>query len=291
MPLFPITFSIHASKVCPDVPAAKSRKLALIVPGDMSTYVYDNERDYYRGYQDSYFAITKCKGGWDCMRHYEILANGCIPVFLDLEKCPPQTLALFPKQLVKDAQALFDTFAPDSRAWYDMYTAYARVLLDFTRQHLTNHEMARYVMRTVGASPKRVLYLSGCVKPDYQSAMMLAGFKDLFGKACHDYPRMSYVYKDFPNPSSLYGRGISYTNLVNVDDRDAALDETVENDIRSHAYDLIVYGSMHRGMPFLDLVRVGYQKHEVVMICGEDIHECIRDPFVAEGWNVFVREI
>jgi hypothetical protein len=28
------------------------------------------------------------KGGWDCLRHYEIIGNGCMPYFENIEKCP-----------------------------------------------------------------------------------------------------------------------------------------------------------------------------------------------------------
>jgi hypothetical protein len=46
---------------------------------------YNTEEEYYNEYKKSYFAITTKKCGWDCMRHYEILANGCIPYFLNIE--------------------------------------------------------------------------------------------------------------------------------------------------------------------------------------------------------------
>ena len=43
-------------------------------------------------------AITYKKTGWDCMRHYEILMNGCIPLFLDIESCPKKIMEDIPKQ-------------------------------------------------------------------------------------------------------------------------------------------------------------------------------------------------
>ena len=45
-------------------------------------------------YQNSLFSLTYRKTGWDCLRHYEILASGSIPLFLDLEKCPEDTTTL-----------------------------------------------------------------------------------------------------------------------------------------------------------------------------------------------------
>ena len=59
----------------------KEKNLAFITPTDKSTYVYTTEEDYYKDYASSYFAVTTKKGGWDCMRHYEILGNNCIPFF------------------------------------------------------------------------------------------------------------------------------------------------------------------------------------------------------------------
>ena len=36
------------------------------------------------------------------MRHYEILMNGCIPLFLDIDKCPEKILTNFPKKILFD---------------------------------------------------------------------------------------------------------------------------------------------------------------------------------------------
>ena len=53
-------------------------------------------------YQNSVFALTYRKGGWDCFRHYEILMNGCIPFHLEINKCPNKTLEKLPKDLLKE---------------------------------------------------------------------------------------------------------------------------------------------------------------------------------------------
>jgi hypothetical protein len=60
MPIFPISFSMPPEKIVAAVPP-KTRMLAHIIPGDLSTYIYKTEEDYYKGYQDSYFGITKKK--------------------------------------------------------------------------------------------------------------------------------------------------------------------------------------------------------------------------------------
>jgi hypothetical protein len=96
--VFPISFSIPTNKV-EFVKTNKTRNQAICDPRNKSTYIYSNEKDYYCGYKESRFGITMAKAGWDCMRHYEILANGCIPYFINLHKCPNLTMTSFPKEL------------------------------------------------------------------------------------------------------------------------------------------------------------------------------------------------
>lgn len=97
--LFPISFAIPTCKIFFN--KNKIRDNAFITPLDKKTYIYDNESDYYNDYSLSRFAITTKKAGWDCMRHYEILANGCLPLFYDIDKCPDLTMVSFPKKLCK----------------------------------------------------------------------------------------------------------------------------------------------------------------------------------------------
>ena len=52
MPIYPIGFSIQKSKIVDSVPE-KKRLLAPLIPGDISTYIYNNETDYYNSYKES----------------------------------------------------------------------------------------------------------------------------------------------------------------------------------------------------------------------------------------------
>ena len=76
---------------------AKTKLMATVVPGDQATYVFDDEDAYHADYASSYFGHTCRKGGWDCLRHYEIVANWCMPMFKDLDACPHRTMVSFPK--------------------------------------------------------------------------------------------------------------------------------------------------------------------------------------------------
>lgn len=98
--LHPISFSIPKEKLCGDKEVCKTRDLAKAIPGDMSTFTYSSEEEYYKGYQESFFGITHKKGGWDCMRHLEIMANKCLPFFEGIDDCPPHTMAEYPKQIL-----------------------------------------------------------------------------------------------------------------------------------------------------------------------------------------------
>jgi hypothetical protein len=73
--LKPINFCIPKQLIVDKVPT-KIKDYASIIPGDLSTYIYDNQIDYYLDYENSHYGVTIKKGGWDCLRHYEILMNG-----------------------------------------------------------------------------------------------------------------------------------------------------------------------------------------------------------------------
>lgn len=126
----PISFSIPEEKICE--PMDKSFDFAPLVPAyghfddpHMKSYIYDDEAEYYKDYQKSSFAYTCKKGkedsldeGWDCMRHYEILACGCVPFFTDIEICPRTTLTNFPKHLCIEAKQIKGVH-PGTKESYD----------------------------------------------------------------------------------------------------------------------------------------------------------------------------
>ena len=89
--------------IAPLIPVNQS-----IDPSYMKTYIYDNEKDYYDMYAKSKFALTSCKGGWDTLRHYEIVAAGCIPYFVDIEDCPKDTLNFRFKLYMKMVKSVFN---------------------------------------------------------------------------------------------------------------------------------------------------------------------------------------
>lgn len=300
--LHPITFSMPSSKIYGSgLRLSKTRVLANIIPGKLETYIYDDEQLYYDGYKEAYFAITTKKGGWDCMRHYEIIANGCLPYFIGIEQCPPHTMKLFPKDLTLKSNELYlrgfenrdinELTTEHVNEYYNLLSEF----LVYMHTHLTTHQMAKYMLKSVSDENntpiKSVLYLNGNLEPDYLRCLNLHGFKMLFGQDCHDYPKIPHLYKNnIINLKNIYGKGMTYSNLLEDSERDDSRDETLLEDIRLHRYDIVVYGSFHRGTPLYELVREHYRMDEIVFVCGEDIHGCNFN-CLDVGHHMFVREL
>jgi hypothetical protein len=284
--LHPITFSIPKNRIISYVPI-KTKFCSDLIPGNIATYIYQNEEDYYKEYQSSLFAVTTKKGGWDCMRHYEIMANGCIPYFPNIEQCPPNTMALLPKDLIIEGNKLYQTKE------IDKCSNLIEKLLDFIRNNLTTEKVAQYILdKSQNSNAKKILFLSGSTSPDYLRCIILQGFKENLGKDCHDFPKIPHIYKNANiDYTKLYGKGITYTNNLEQTLHDDLKDLTIEKDIQSNYYDLVVYGSYHRGMPYYDLVCKVYQPNKIILLCGEDLHTCNYDIFVKKGHTVFVREL
>lgn len=92
----PLSFSIPQEKI-----SKKSHKRIKdfpihIVDSDVlkhlshasASYAFSSEEEYYQDLRESRFGITTKRAGWDCYRHYELAANGCVLCFRDLDQKP-----------------------------------------------------------------------------------------------------------------------------------------------------------------------------------------------------------
>ena len=136
----PLNFCIPKELIVNNVPK-KEKDYATIIPNDKNTYIYTEEKPYFEDYQKSYFGVTCKKGGFDCLRHYEILMNGCIPFFPDLSEVPETTMTRFPKKIVLDAMEKIKKGNDLS-----FYEEYVTLLLDWTRKNLTTEEVAKSIL-------------------------------------------------------------------------------------------------------------------------------------------------
>jgi hypothetical protein len=137
--LLPITFAFPTDKLS-QPNKNKTQEYATCIPGQPETYIFKEEKPYYEDYQKSYYGVTMKKAGWDCMRHYEILGNYCMPYFIGLEDCPKDTLANFPKELLLEAREL--AFSFDNQKYFDILDG----VFEHTKNNLTTKNLAKYII-------------------------------------------------------------------------------------------------------------------------------------------------
>ena len=116
----PISFAfpkeLSRSKTSP-----KNNELCSVIPGIRQTYIWEGEERYYDSLSKSRFALTEKRSGWDALRHYEILFNRALPIFRNIEECPPLTLHTHNKKLYRRINSFFDCDKLQSRLrWCQM---------------------------------------------------------------------------------------------------------------------------------------------------------------------------
>ena len=98
----PISFSIPQEKISKvDIKQKKNIFNSHIVDSEItecindifnkeksSSYLFYSETEYYDDLKQARFGITTKRSGWDCLRHYELAANGCVLCFRDLDLKP-----------------------------------------------------------------------------------------------------------------------------------------------------------------------------------------------------------
>tara|TARA_R110000803_G_scaffold36911_4_gene79404 strand:+ start:13 stop:891 length:879 start_codon:yes stop_codon:yes gene_type:complete len=139
----PISFSWPTKNLANPTSNNKIQKFGTVIPGEVETYIFDNQEEYYNDYKQSYFGLTTKKAGWDCMRHYEILGNYSLPFFPDLKDCPPDTLFNFPKELILESNTLVDNL--DSSKYFSILDE----VFKHTKKHLTTKAVAQYLINNI----------------------------------------------------------------------------------------------------------------------------------------------
>lgn len=94
--VLPASFSIPEQKIRSIGSVSKTQRLAshcvdpevAQVCGLQTSYAFASENAYYQDLASSRYAVTTKRGGWDCLRHYEIAAAGALPCFRDLQEKP-----------------------------------------------------------------------------------------------------------------------------------------------------------------------------------------------------------
>lgn len=114
----------------------------------------------------------------------------------------------------------------------------------------------------------RILYISKFKYPDYQNDMIFHGLKSVFQKDVYESDHAAYMYKDFSNLQSLYGRG--FTTYGKLDNSLSNVADDIKDKIRHKFFDKVIYGSIQRCEDYFEDVVTSYGKDDVIFIDGED---------------------
>jgi hypothetical protein len=157
----PISFSIPEEHLAP-ADLAKTALLATrVVDPDVRAalgqhdvgYAFEHEDDYFADLRSARFGVTTNKAAWDCLRHSELAASGCVPCFRDLlakpALCAPHALDDSNCVPRTDARDLLQRLEAMSEHEYETRRTAA---LSWARQHTTRSAAERFLTE-VGVWP------------------------------------------------------------------------------------------------------------------------------------------
>lgn len=161
--VLPASFSIPEKKIRPIDFGGKQQRLAshCVDPevaqaaGLHTSYAFATEQDYYDDLAAARFAVTMKRGGWDCLRHYEIAAAGAVPCVRKLETKPASCA---PHGLQADLNCLSYQSWADLQQQIDALDADPvryRQLLEASRHWVLQHTTTASATRLLEALPLR----------------------------------------------------------------------------------------------------------------------------------------
>ncbi len=239
----------------------KKYRWSPMVPGNRSTYVYSTEAAYMTQYSESWMAATFRKGGVDCLRHVEIIAAGCIPVFRNSKCISHGTMVGYPFKLLRYIEA------NQAEADPAVLRLWLALLRRWSLRHLTSLAMVQYMATVAGvgasfmqppSNPEATYTTQDCIlfvddslpkKVNYLAVLTLVGLVEAVGAArVHVLAPPLYMYNDSTaKPKTLYGLGYGYARLLPTEARFAQPSrEIMEADLIAGNYGLVVYGSIYR---------------------------------------------
>ncbi|CAE7235055.1 PLGG1 [Symbiodinium natans] len=272
--IFPIAIGIPDELIVPCIPFKKF-DYALVWPGDRSTYSFNSRSRedtaaYHAHLRQAWFAVTRPKGGWDCLRHYEILAAGTVPYFVDLTRAPSRKIPFLPAHLLGMAKKLPGVYEgrldPTAFQMRD-YVETAAPLLRYTKHRLAASKLAEYLLSHLQMHRRTILFLlppDGYHSGGYLSRNIFYGLQKVLGSASVvDYPFFSEMY-------AAHGRtDMSTTGLLGAPA--LRLNHThVEHRLRAHEFGAVIYSNARAPLPFWDLVAARYTPKEVAFLDGFD---------------------
>lgn len=246
----------------------------------------------------SMFGVTFKKGGWDCLRHLEIIANGCMPYMLDAKLLPFGTMFRWPKDTLIDVLNLegidheaireivysdVNSLQVDDAKLINQEQFNMTLFLDLlnglqahVREYLTTEAMAKYLMSLAdNVEIKNILFVgspnAATHTPDYMACTLFHGMRSLFGSRLVDHPKRTWMYSDYENErSSVYGHGFTYAFLL----ADIPVNrDNIHDRLQSGEFSHVVFAVTHNGLDqaLLDSVSHHLHRRQVFFIDGSDL--------------------
>lgn len=274
--LFPLSYSIPLKAVKNVKQSKKTRLFSPLIPGEKKTYIYKDEICYNKNYEESYFSFTYKKGGHDCLRHYEILANNSIPYYINIDEIPNETMTTFPKNIIKNAMKCLH----NNKNNLEKFDQYIHDLNKYTINNLTCEKTACNfinLMKNLNDNKilNNVLMLSNG-RVNYSMMTLAYGMRKNLEDSFIDFPKMNSLYtkKNF----NLYLEDNIKIDRNNIADK-----------ITNKFYDFIIIGPVGPDeyweqsffKNYEELVLSSYKKTEIVYIFGGD------RPFNIKHSNMF----
>ena len=254
-----------------------------LIPGDIKTYIYETENDYYDQYSKSYYGITKVKGGWDCLRHYEIILSGAIPYFLDIDNIPVNTMTFLPKKLIKQAMTLkgvpSEKDVINNKLIIDMekfkvknYYKIRNKIFEHTRKFLLCGKMSTYMIKSCNIKNKKniLVHSKNDTNADYQRDLIVIGLIS-GGFNVYTIPDLEYIYSDYKkNIKDCYGKGMTYTKVV---DRQRKYNENdIIKKIKEGYFDIYILTTKSNEKYPTENYSKYFTNKPIIFLDGSDLH-------------------
>ncbi len=142
-PTLPISFAFPKELLIQEV--SDKDQLVAKFTSAQNGYLFSTQEEYYQEFKNSYFGLTRKKAGWDCMRHYEIVMNGTLPLFKDLNQLPELTMVHWDRVLLQKCLDLFWEFRVGD-GQIENYLALRSEILQHASSNLTTEAMFKYIL-------------------------------------------------------------------------------------------------------------------------------------------------
>jgi hypothetical protein len=204
----------------------------------------EDEKEYYKLYQDAKFSNTQKRGGWDALRHYEILMNGCIPIFENIESCPKLSLTTFPKTKLLEIKNSIDNY----KVCDELYNITVNELLANLKLYNSSSVRAKDFLcyMNIHSSNPKILMLCGDMGVNYLREFFWIGMKNLYTEGSIEYPCLEHIYDDYKleDFSKLHGNGFCYGGIVDHKKKKYISEDEIKKSLESKDFDIVIYGKM-----------------------------------------------